>query len=133
MTNTELVRFLYQDVVNARRFERLTEVLSPALAPEFEAAVRVLLTGFPDVRFHLVELLAEGARVVVRWQWSGTHTGPFRGIAPTGKFVLNDGVVFFSFEAGRATSAWTLNDRLGVLQALGVVEAGLAQVKPVKP
>jgi predicted ester cyclase len=42
------------------------------------------LAGFPDYRFELLDLIAEGDKVVARMPFSGTHTGPVLDLAATG-------------------------------------------------
>jgi predicted ester cyclase len=127
--NKQLVRRLYETLTNERRFDALEEVLSgdfdngdttrgPAA---YERAVRTLAQGFPDVKFTVEALIAEGDQVVVRWTWRGTHTGVLRGLEPTQVAVVNDGVVIYGARDGRLVRSWTLNDRLGLLQALGAV------------
>lgn len=121
--NKELVRRLYEFHTNQRHFERLDEVLSAEFVKTYVAAVSTLVKGFPDVRFEVIQLVEEGETVVVRWTWTGTHTGLFRGYAPTGKKVSNDGVVIYTARDGKLVSSWTLNDRLGVLQGIGASPA----------
>ena len=127
MDNKALVRELYERVTNQRTFERLPALMTTEFASQYQAAVQVLMAGFPDVQFTLVDLVAEGDQVVVRWQWRGTHTGVFRGIAPTQAVVLNDGVVIYEVSQGKLARSWTLNDRLGLLQTLGVVSRTVGQ------
>jgi len=43
--------------------------------------------GFPDVRFAIEDLAAEGDKVWVRWTLHGTHQGDFMGNPPTGKVI----------------------------------------------
>lgn len=119
--NKDLVRKLYEFHTNQRHFERLGEVLAADFVKTYVDAVSILVKGFPDVRFEVVQLIEEGNTVVVRWKWSGTHTGEFRGHAPTGKKVISDGVVIYEARDGKLVSSWTLNDRLGVLQTIGAI------------
>jgi predicted ester cyclase len=109
--------------------------MSDSFVKEYRDAVQILLLGFPDATFTIHELVAEGDRVVVRWRWKGRHTGTFRGIAPTGITVENDGIVIYEFTHGKLTRSFTMNDRLGLLQALGVVpkQVGSAAAKPSAP
>lgn len=119
--NKDLVRRLYEFHTNQRQFERLGEVLSADFVNTYLTAVSTLVKGFPDVQFEVLQLVEEDETVVVRWTWSGTHTGEFRGYAPTGKKVGNEGVVIYTARDGKLVSSWTINDRLGVLQAIGAV------------
>lgn len=119
--NKDLVRRLYEFHTNQRHFERLGEVLSADFVNTYLTAVSTLVKGFPDVQFEVLQLVEEDETVVVRWRWSGTHTGEFRGYAATGKKVGNEGVVIYTARDGKLVSSWTINDRLGVLQAIGAV------------
>jgi predicted ester cyclase len=48
-----------------------------------------LLSGvnnaFPDLHHEIVDIVAEGDKVAVRLNVTGTHKGEFQGILPTGK------------------------------------------------
>jgi predicted ester cyclase len=132
-TNKQAVRRIYDEAVNAGR----TEVLADLIAPEFTgpdgsrgpaafaANVAALRAGFPDIRFAIEQVVAEGGRVAVRWTWTGTHTGRFRGFAPSGRTVHDTGLVLYTFAGGKVAGAIIETDRLGVLQQIGVVPADL--------
>ena len=47
--------------------------------------VTMFHTAFPDITFHVEEVIAEGETVAARVFWTGTHHGTFLGIAPTGR------------------------------------------------
>ena len=49
-------------------------------------------------------------------QFSGTHSGPFLGHAPTGKRVSWQGAALFTFRGGRIAELWVLGD-LAALEA----------------
>lgn len=44
-------------------------------------------SSFPDLRHEIVDLVAEGDKVAVRYDVTGTHKGELQGIPPTGKKV----------------------------------------------
>src|SRR5438046_6611104 len=48
--------------------------------------------GFRDWNITIEDQIAEGDTVASRWAASATHTGPVRGIPPTGKAVRVTGV-----------------------------------------
>jgi len=125
--NKQVVQRIYEVGINERRLELTAELISPDyVGPQgergpggFNENVQSLLAAFPDIRFRIEDLLAEGDRVVVRWAWTGTHTGAFRGIAPTGRSVSTTGIVLYQLRNGQVVRNWLENDRLGVLQQLG--------------
>ena len=91
--NKKLVRSLIEEVMNKRQPAAVDRFLAtdfiehnPNLPQgrdgrkQFVAAV---LAGFSDYRGEIVEILAEGDKVVVRTQWSGTQDGPFLGLPPS--------------------------------------------------
>jgi len=64
-------------------------------------------TAFPDLRFSVEDMIAEGEKVVSRLTMHGTHQGDFQGIPPTSKAVERRGEF----------------DNLGLMQQLGVILA----------
>jgi steroid delta-isomerase-like uncharacterized protein len=79
------------------------------------------LTAFPDGRYTIEDMIAEGDRVVVRQTFHGTHQGDFMGMAPTGKQVTVTEIEIFRIANGKSVENWTNSDDLGLLQQLGVV------------
>lgn len=131
--NTQAVRRLYEECVNGGQSGPLTELIAPEFSlPDgsrgpgaFAANVAALRAGFPDIRFTIEDLVAQGDRVAVRWTWTGTHTGAFRGFAASGRTVRDTGLVLYRFAGGKVMSAVVETDRLGVLQQIGVLPADL--------
>ncbi len=69
----------------------------------------------------MVELVAEGERVVGRFRCSATHLGRWRAHEPTGRrFEDVDEVGFFTVRGGRIAAAWALEDTLDRLRQLGL-------------
>jgi steroid delta-isomerase-like uncharacterized protein len=128
-TNTRAVRRLFEDGFNQGSKEIVAEVISPdyvdAAGARGPAAFGQVMAGlrnaFPDLHYTVEEVVAEGDRVAVRWHWAGTHQGAFRGIAATQRAVTNKGLAIFQLRDGRIVAATLETDRLGFLQALGVV------------
>ena len=77
-------------------------------------------TAFPDWRFELVGLVAEGDRVVAHMPYSGTFSHPINGIAPTGRFANVDEMVIFRIADGKIAQAWEVYDEAGMWRQLGV-------------
>ncbi len=122
------------DALNQKNLAVLDEVDAPDLVVHivsttiqgleaFKQGLSLFLTAFPDARFILEDLIAEGDRVVVRYTFRGTHTGNYMGIAPTGKQVTQTGITINRFANGKAVELWGNVDDLGLLQQLGAVPA----------
>lgn len=80
------------------------------------------LTAFPeDLRITIEDIFAEGDKVAARWTAQGTHKGPLRGIAPTGKQVTWMGMGIYYLAGGKIREVWGLNDALGIMQQIGAI------------
>ncbi|HXV35045.1 MAG TPA: ester cyclase [Gaiellaceae bacterium] len=90
----------------------------PAGAREFIGRLR---EGFPDIRFTVEDMAAEGDLVATRWMSVGTHEGEFMGLEPTGRQASFGGMTFLRFENGAIVEGWTQIDALSLLRAIGAV------------
>jgi predicted ester cyclase len=100
--------------------------------------VKAFMTGFraafPDLAFSGVgELIAEGDRVVGRWEGGGTHTGPafddfLVGSLPaaSGRRMRFTGTTVLRVENGRIAEEVGLDDGVTALQQLGLMQPKLA-------
>jgi len=84
-----------------------------------QAKIERLRRAFPDIRFVLEDAAAEGDTVAVRYHWTGTQTGSFLDMAPTGKPVRVRGMDFYRFRDGAVAEHWDILDQLGLLRQLG--------------
>jgi steroid delta-isomerase-like uncharacterized protein len=133
-SNKQIVRKLYEDCINPGKLELLEQLFSGDYTNAqgkkgpgaFAEVVVSLRRGFPDVRFTVEDLIAEGDRVAVRWTWRGTHTGRFQVFPPSGKRVTNTGTAIYQLNGGKIIHSWLDTDRLGVLQQIGFIPNDLA-------
>lgn len=79
------------------------------------------LAAFPDVHWTFEEQVAEGDRVVSRFTWRGTNTGPFIGMPPAGKRVEVSGVVIDRLADGKLKESRMLMNTLSMMQQLGAI------------
>jgi steroid delta-isomerase-like uncharacterized protein len=88
-------------------------------------AVRQNITAFraafPDLQWVIEDIVAEGDRVALRLTLHGTHHDAFRGIAPTGRRITMQEMVFWQVEDGRLRAGWFQADMWGVRAQLGAV------------
>jgi predicted ester cyclase len=88
-------------------------------------------TAFPDLQWRVDLVLAEGDLVAARWTASGTQSGAWAGVAPTGRRAEFSGVNFFRFgEAGRVIEIWNHRDDLGLQEQLGAAVYAGAPSEP---
>lgn len=87
---------------------------------EFIAATHVV---FQDWNVQVEQAVVGGAAVAVRWSGRVTHSGPFRGLAPTGRTIAVTGMNMYTIRAGKICSEWEQMDSLGMLQQLGALPA----------
>jgi predicted ester cyclase len=120
--NKMVVRRLVEEVFSGGHLEVIDELYAPALAPAAKRWIAPFRASFPDVQMEIVELIAEGDKVVGRFTCSATHLGEWLGQAPTGRrFERVDEVWILRFRDGRIVHVWSLEDSLGRLQQLGLV------------
>ena len=123
----------YQEIYNTNDLEALSEVLAedlltPKIMPGIptgiqgaKAAHRIMLAGFPDYQTIIDDLIAEDDKVVARITMSGTNTGSFMGMLPTGKHVSFTGIYVARMANGKIVEHWGEEDGVGLLQQLGVL------------
>ena len=85
----------------------------------FLATSRWLREAFSDLRFEHEETAADGGTVLAATTMTGTHTGTFNGIAPTGKAITHQQVHIFTIADGQITRHRAVRDDLGLLLQLG--------------
>ena len=127
-----LVR-LYEEAINKGNLAILSEIMAPEYVyhgvggvelkgPEgFRQYIAMLRTALPDLKFTLVNVIAEGDYAAHRFTLTGTHKGDLRGIAPTGKRVMATGNVLSRFSGGKEVEAWMEYDTLALYQQLGMM------------
>ena len=85
----------------------------------FKDRVRKSRAAFPDQRFAIQGLFADGDSVVMTWLWTGTHLGDLPGFPATGQTIRMSGATVYAFDGeDRLTGHWQITDRLGVFQQL---------------
>ena len=98
-----------------------------ALTREEEAGfVKLARVGFPDIRWDIIEMVASGDAVVVRFVVSGTHTGEYQGLLPTGIKVEAGGIWMARIKNGKVVEVREETDLLGFMQQLGM------ELKPIE-
>jgi len=140
-SNRALVRRFYEEVWAKGNLDVADELFAddyvrhdlragdPTPGPEGQKDIAAAFrTAFPDLRWEIDFLLADGDFVAGRWTATGTHLGPWAGVEPTGRPMSFSGINVFRFSGGRVVEIWNHRDDLGLRQQLGApVYAGAAE------
>lgn len=87
-----------------------------------------VLSAFPDTRYVVDDLIAEGDRVVVHWRLLATQKGEFYGMAPTGKPVSLQGIAIYRVEAGKIMERWVVYDLHGLIEQVKAAASGQTEL-----
>ncbi len=130
--NKEVARRFYDEVFNERRVEVLDELAVsdyeehdplPGQGTGLEGLkgrVRMVIDGL-DPHFLIEDMIAEGEKVVVRWTNSGTNSGAFLGMPPTGRSFSIQGIDIYRLADGKLAEHWHVVDMLAHMQQLGLL------------
>ncbi len=80
--------------------------------------------AFPDVHDTIDELIAEGDKVVCRHTMTGTHTGEYPGLAPTGKKTKTTTIFVNYFKNGKIAETWSISNPIVFYSQLGMAPPG---------
>ena len=113
MDRKQTVRRFVDEAVNGARDDVIDELFTADAAAWARDWFGAFRGSFPDMHMELLDLIAEGDRVVARFACSATHLGDWRGHAPTGRrFEGVDEVYFFTFAGDRIAKLWGIEDTL---------------------
>lgn len=132
--NKELVRQLVERGFNGGDLDVVDEIVAADVvthnpiildAPSGPASVRggiaMIRRSFPDFHADIVDLVAEGDRVAVFLQLSGTNEGDYRRGGATGKKGSFRAFFIWRVADGRLAENWGVADRFALLQQLGII------------
>ena len=132
-THCDIVRQFIEHVINNGAIDAVgqffwedmvEQVPFPGQGPGIEGLkgmLRGLKAAFPDMHWTIEEQIAEGDKVLSRFEWTGTHSGPFLGVPATHRPVKVWGMVIDRFESGKIKDTRIIMDTLGLMLQLGVI------------
>ena len=74
--------------------------------------------AFPDLHHDIKDMVAEGDKVAVRLNVTGTHKGEFQGIPPSGRKLSLDEMAFLTIIDERITEGWITSDTMSFMQQI---------------
>ena len=123
------------EVLNTGNFALLDELLAPTFVDHtpfggveptregLKASAKALRTAFPDIKYLVEDSILDGDKIVHRLTATGTMTGEFMGVPPTGKRATWTEIHIGRGQDGRMTEHWGVADGLGMLMQLGIVQS----------
>jgi glyoxylase-like metal-dependent hydrolase (beta-lactamase superfamily II)/predicted ester cyclase len=98
-------------------------VLENASKRELIAYFSELYGAFPDFRFEVLDIVAEGDRAAAHWRVTGTFAGPgtFNGLQPIGARIDVRGVDLITVRGGQIVRNDAYTDNATIAQQLGLM------------
>lgn len=139
MTNIALVHALH-DLWNTGELESIDRVYANDFIAHWPPSSEVperrgiegvrfgitrIRTAFPDWHEQVLDIFGSNDRVITRYMSTGTHSGPFWGIPPTGRKIEIQEMSIYRCVDQRIVEQWCICDELARLQQLGVDPAHL--------
>jgi predicted ester cyclase len=124
--NKALVRQVV-DLWNRRDLAAYFDVLSPDYVEHLPTGdipleylkkyAHTFFTAFPDIRFTIGHLVAEGDKVAMLINWKATHHGVYMGVEPNGRKIDISVFNLIRIKAGKWVEFWNVTD-VNLLQQL---------------
>jgi predicted ester cyclase len=133
--NKALMHRFYEEFVHPGNLNVAEEIIAPdcplyfgsmfmGTGPEaFKQTRTMMYSGFPDLRWTIDEIIAEGETVAERLTGRGTHQGEFMDVPPTGSRVEIPNIAMARIREGKIVEMRGAPDMLGLMQQIGAVPA----------
>ena len=123
--NKDFIRHYVDVVWNAHDLEKAREFVP---SEDSFDHVRQFLIAFPDVHVIIDDMIAEEDKVMIRLHATATNTGPFGGNPPTWNKVEIHSIRIFRIADKKIVDTWAMQDRLGLMEQLGLVRSAGGEV-----
>ncbi|MDQ3852577.1 MAG: ester cyclase, partial [Thermoproteota archaeon] len=130
--NKQVVR-QYIEVLNLQDTEKIRQLVSSTnyslhfsgMPPmDWNGSMQFLApfnSAFPDLRRSIEDIVAEGNKVAVRLNVSGTHKREFQSIPPTSKKVSFTTMDIVTILDGKVKEEWSTADMMGLMRQIGAI------------
>jgi steroid delta-isomerase-like uncharacterized protein len=132
--NKALVRRLVDEIFNRGNADLVDELMAPDFVeheelppgmPSGRDGVKqmtvMLRSAFPDFKATIDDMLAEGDKVVLRMNWTGTQRGEFMGIPASGRGMSIGVIDIIRVAGGKCVEHWGQMDMMGLMMQLGAL------------
>ena len=123
MDRVDAVRQVFEAAWNREHFGPLEEILATEFSFHMGGQTRTMnvadlreiiarwRTAFPDLRFDMHAVIADGDRAAAHATLNGTHEGIWSDLDATGRSIHVEHMFFFRFDHERIVEVWELLDR----------------------
>ena len=108
----------FDDLLAPDYFDRTSQVGREGL----KQLMNMAFIAFPDLHETIEDIIAEGDKVWVRITFTGTNSGEWMGLAPTGKKVTSKNVDIYRIVNGKLAEYWNVTDASDFNKQLGLIE-----------
>jgi predicted ester cyclase len=136
--NERIVRRFYE-ALNVNDRAKIDHIIAEYVAPDvivhdpvlgdmvgvqgYHRIVHTYLQAFPQQQIIVDKIIVDGDTAAVLHTHIGKNTGPFMGIAPTGKQVKFEGLEMIRLIDGKVVEFWRHDDDAGLMRQLGPIFA----------
>jgi SnoaL-like polyketide cyclase len=131
----DLVRRFLKEVFDNKNVDAIDELVDPkgvdrtpwpgygSDRDEAKRALSDFIKAFPDLKLTIDDVISEKDKVVVRSTFSGTNTGEFMGMPPTGKRVEGiGGIDIVEIKGSKLGDHWGYVDNFAMMVQLGLMQ-----------
>jgi predicted ester cyclase len=116
----------YLALCNAHDFDKMQDFYTSPITVNDEPwapskvtdQFKPIVAAFPDLRWHVRHLGADGAFLYLHFKITATHRGEFQGIAPTSRQVTTTQFTIYQVEEGKFRAVWDHLDVEGMVKQI---------------
>lgn len=130
--NKQLARDFFREIWNEKDESAIDRYLAENAAgndadfgngrEDFRAHWKSWIAAFPDLHFDVVDVIAEGDKVLSRWVMTGSFQGELLGAKGDGRKISVEGMSLDRMENGLLVEGFDGWDNYGFRKQLGVVD-----------
>ena len=117
-----IAKYISQKVVNEKDYTPIEEYLTEdyvyhglggmmSKTPQgFMEAIKGFHAAIPDLKSEIIDMVGEGNRLVLRFNFTGTHQGEFLGFPSSGANLHFEGMIMRRFEGEKVAEDWDYFD-----------------------
>ena len=117
-----ITKYLSQKVVNEKDYTPIDEYLTEdyvyhgiggmmSKTPQgFMEAIKGFHAAIPDLKSEIIDMVGEGDRLVLRFNFTGAHQGEFLGFPSSGANLHFEGMIMRRFEGEKVAEDWDYFD-----------------------